>query len=80
MPKIRQRVDDQHEPLGRGEVIRAQGIPLAERAEAADEVLDGLHQILPSRLVARVLLIEWPADGEEDGGDDGRGAVCPLLT
>ena len=42
--------------------------------------MDGLHQRLPSRLVARVLLIEWPADGEEDGGDDGRGAVCPLLT
>ena len=42
--------------------------------------MDGIHQILSTHLVARVLIIEWAADGEEEGGDDGRGAVCPLLT
>ena len=79
-PELLQRVEVQHEPICRVVRSMALGTPLTDWAYAADPVLDALHQRQPRLMVRRVRLFDGQADGEEDKGDNGRSAVCPLLT
>ena len=80
IPELLQRGEVQHEPICRVVRSMALGTPLTDWAYAADPVLDAPHQRQPRLMARRVRLFDGQADAEEDPGDNGRSAVCPLLT
>ena len=79
-PELRQSVEARKEPIFRRHVVIVEGNPLHERAAAINEFAYAVDQPLPAHLIGGVRPKPVRADGEEDDGNRGRSAVCPLLT